>query len=460
MVPYASIVIPTHDRASTLASSLRSALGQTVPEIEVLICGDGATADVREIASAFERRDARVRFLDYPKAPQRGAINRHRAVEEARTERIFYNDDDDLLLPRHVEILGPELDGADIVSTPPVSIQTDGRVALSLEDASHPLMRQMFVDDRHKGVFDTHIAHRKSSYRSNAATWGNATDRKPVTHMLKGFAGSPAVKWKNLHRITALSFHGACRTGMPAGERRAELEDWAGQTGKADIESELRRRGTYSFHTMRLLKALRLADLLQDEAISAAVLCRNGDGHELTAEQETDVSSIRTILLRKPVSTDAGRRIFEDLAEARLGPDFPAGNIVHLFLGGMTPEALLEALDLCTPSPAISLARFHLLARRRRAGAGDVDAVDLAMARVPLWCRFFFGLSIVEAFEKGKQTNEAWQRCKSLQGSLPQNTPYALSYWRIRERLAHALGDTAGAQEARRAHEELERIFV
>ncbi|MEQ8265572.1 MAG: glycosyltransferase family 2 protein [Parvibaculum sp.] len=459
MAPYASIVIPTHDRAGTLASSLRSALGQTIPDIEVLICGDGATAEVREIASAFERQDARVRFLDYPKAPQRGAVNRHRAVEEARSERIFYNDDDDLLLPGHVEILGRELDGADIAGTPPVSIQMDGRVALSLEDASHPLMRHLFVEDRHKGVFDTHIAHRKSSYRANAANWGNATDRRPVAHMLKGFAGNAGVTWKNVQRITALSFHGACRTGMPEGERRAELEDWARQTGKPDMESELRRRGTYSFHTMKLFRALLRAGHLQDETIPATILGRPGNGPGLTAAQETDIASIRTLLLGQPVAPDAARRIFEDLSEARLGPEFPAGNVVPLFLSGMTPEALHGLLDRCTPSPAISLARFHLLASQGHAGASDADAADLAMARVPLWCRFFFGLSIVDALETASQPTEAWQRCKAMQASLPQNTPYASSYWRRRERLANALGDSAEAEEARRARKETERIF-
>ncbi|MFK5219894.1 glycosyltransferase, partial [Lactococcus cremoris] len=37
---YASIVIPTHDRAETLAISVESALRQTEERIEVVIVGD------------------------------------------------------------------------------------------------------------------------------------------------------------------------------------------------------------------------------------------------------------------------------------------------------------------------------------------------------------------------------------------------------------------------------------
>src|SRR5262245_49821665 len=103
--PLASIIIPTHDRAVTLPLSIQSALDQTVRDIEVVVVGDGCTDECRKVAHEFTARDGRVVFRDLPKAPLRGVANRDLAVREARGSFIFYNDDDDLLLPHHVSVL-------------------------------------------------------------------------------------------------------------------------------------------------------------------------------------------------------------------------------------------------------------------------------------------------------------------------------------------------------------------
>ena len=39
----ASILVPTHDKPETLPLAVDSALRQTVPEIEVIVIGDGVT---------------------------------------------------------------------------------------------------------------------------------------------------------------------------------------------------------------------------------------------------------------------------------------------------------------------------------------------------------------------------------------------------------------------------------
>src|SRR5215210_721750 len=69
----ATVLIPTHDHGPLLLHSARSALAQTVEEIEVFISGDGVPEVTREIVSEL-KRDERVRFFDHPKGPRHGEI--------------------------------------------------------------------------------------------------------------------------------------------------------------------------------------------------------------------------------------------------------------------------------------------------------------------------------------------------------------------------------------------------
>ena len=61
MYPYASVIIPTHDRAATLPIAVASVQRQTVSNIEILIVGYGPTSDVVAAAAALTRADSRVR---------------------------------------------------------------------------------------------------------------------------------------------------------------------------------------------------------------------------------------------------------------------------------------------------------------------------------------------------------------------------------------------------------------
>src|SRR6476661_8866865 len=115
--PYASVILPTLDRAATLPFALASVQAQTEAYLEILLVLDGATAACRDVARAAARADVRIRVLDLPKGHGDGSESVDRAVRQAAAPRIFYIDDDDLWLPEHVARLGPLLDAHDVVDS-------------------------------------------------------------------------------------------------------------------------------------------------------------------------------------------------------------------------------------------------------------------------------------------------------------------------------------------------------
>jgi glycosyltransferase involved in cell wall biosynthesis len=99
-MPDVSVVIPTWNRAELLVKAVRSALAQTIPPLEVLVCDDGSTDDSEKVVSTMG--DTRVRWL----AGERGgrpAIPRNRGVRESKGEWIAFLDNDDEWLPDKLE---------------------------------------------------------------------------------------------------------------------------------------------------------------------------------------------------------------------------------------------------------------------------------------------------------------------------------------------------------------------
>ncbi len=446
MAPYASIVIPTHDRASTLPWSIRSAQAQTVRDIEIVVAGDGATPAVREIAESFARSDPRIRFSDRPKEPFRGVANRDRAVRAAAAERIFYNDDDDLLLPRHVELLGAALDKADVVDTPAVSVQVDGAVSLALSDSAHPEMKRLLIEDKFKGVFDTHLAHSKEVYLSGAGAWMAATDRRVVWHMLKFFALDPAIRWTTLQRVTALSFHGAGRTGMPDAARAAEIAGWFARIGAADFEEQLRREGGYAFHVLQLLGAMARAGNPAHGAAARKLIDGAMQQAAPAPRQLAAIEAVRDLADGICPEPDAALSALEEMIDARVGPYFTAPNLAATFAGPMSPDAMTALLARCRKRPALSLLRFHLAARQNAIDAAMLDDVEQGFRDTADWTRFYFGYSVAQGLS-GRANMAAWDWIERVRERAP-HSHHALPYWRLRQGLAQRLAFAAEADAA------------
>jgi glycosyltransferase involved in cell wall biosynthesis len=95
-----SVIIPTWNRAATIEKAVSSALSQTFPPLEVLVCDDGSTDNSREIVHAIG--DPRVRWIDGPHSGL-PAVPRNRGISLARGEWLAFLDSDDEWLPEKLE---------------------------------------------------------------------------------------------------------------------------------------------------------------------------------------------------------------------------------------------------------------------------------------------------------------------------------------------------------------------
>lgn len=109
--PTFSVVIAAHNAAGTIAEAVESALAQTLPPLELIVCDDGSTDAT---AAALEPYLDRIVFV---RKEQGGpASARNAALEVARAEFVAVLDADDAYFPERLEALAelaiarPDLD--------------------------------------------------------------------------------------------------------------------------------------------------------------------------------------------------------------------------------------------------------------------------------------------------------------------------------------------------------------
>ncbi len=116
-MPLVTIVMANYNGARYIEAALKTALSQSLRDIEVVVIDDASTDDSADRAAAAASRDGRVRLL-------RAAVNggpgaaRNLGLEAARGRWIAVMDSDDLMHPERLEYLvaAAERDGADIVA--------------------------------------------------------------------------------------------------------------------------------------------------------------------------------------------------------------------------------------------------------------------------------------------------------------------------------------------------------
>ncbi|MFX3625041.1 MAG: glycosyltransferase family 2 protein [Ectobacillus sp.] len=110
-MPTVSVIIPTYNRKQYLMELLTSLSMQTYQDFEVVIVND-AGERVEDVAALFPDLD--ISIIHQP-VNQKHVVARNTGVVHAAGEFIMFCDDDDLLVPAHMERMLAEIEGYDFV---------------------------------------------------------------------------------------------------------------------------------------------------------------------------------------------------------------------------------------------------------------------------------------------------------------------------------------------------------
>ncbi|MGE0461194.1 MAG: glycosyltransferase family 2 protein [Vicinamibacterales bacterium] len=223
----AMVVIPTHDHASTLGLSVASALEQTIPDLDIVVLGDGVGDDTRAVMADLCRADSRVRFVDRPKGEGRNEVLRHEVVSAATAPVVTYLGDDDLFLPTHVETILDLLADHDFAHPFPVFVGVGGELIARPTDLSDERCVRWHLHPRRNTISLTGAAHTMDLYRRLPAGWRPAPpDRWSDHFMWEQIFSLPGVRLATSPDATTIKPPADMRAGMSAAARRDELARW------------------------------------------------------------------------------------------------------------------------------------------------------------------------------------------------------------------------------------------
>jgi len=102
-MPFFSVVIAAFNSAAWIVSTVRSALGQTHPDFEIIVIGDGCTDDTGDILASNFGESIQWKNLDRNSGGQ--SFPNNEGIRLARGTHIAYLGHDDIWSPRHLEQL-------------------------------------------------------------------------------------------------------------------------------------------------------------------------------------------------------------------------------------------------------------------------------------------------------------------------------------------------------------------
>lgn len=105
--PRVSVCIPTFNQGRYLGAALESVLGQTLEDLEIVVCDDASTDDTAAVVEGL--REPRLRYVRNPRTLGI-ARNRNRCLAEARGEYVAWLDSDDVYLPEMLALQSGVLD--------------------------------------------------------------------------------------------------------------------------------------------------------------------------------------------------------------------------------------------------------------------------------------------------------------------------------------------------------------
>jgi GalNAc5-diNAcBac-PP-undecaprenol beta-1,3-glucosyltransferase len=233
--PRISVLIPTHEHATTLPYAVRTVQAQGINDLEILICGDGVSNELRAVITELRREDPRIRFFDLPKGPNIGELNRDYVTRQAKGQIICHHNDDDLWLPGHVEVLERALEDADFVGAMQVNVGTDGKVRAYYFDLERPEFVEPWLDWQPNyfgswacnGFGPIFAAHTLDAYLRLPEGWTTTPVGLPEDQVMwHKFLRQSWCRAKFLRWPIALHFSSSDRRDWTPEQRAEELRHW------------------------------------------------------------------------------------------------------------------------------------------------------------------------------------------------------------------------------------------
>ena len=160
-VPSFSIVIPAYQAAAFAADAVESALAQSQPPHEVIVCDDGSTDRLAEALAPYSDRIMLIRKENGGLASARNA-----GVRIASGDFVAFLDADNRFLPKCLEALGglgaerPDLD----ILTTDAYLELDGRIY----GRYYRGKARFVIDDQRRGIIHQHFIFGNGAIRREA----------------------------------------------------------------------------------------------------------------------------------------------------------------------------------------------------------------------------------------------------------------------------------------------------
>jgi len=222
-----TLILPTHNHASTLAWAVSSAQRQTFDDLNIVVIGDGVESDTRDAISPLLKQDSRITFLDLPKGQRHGEAYRDAVIRAVESPIIAYTGDDDLLFDNHLETMVSVLEGRDFAHPLPIFVEADG----SLNHIPTDISRQDCIDwhmqalDVRNAISLTGAVHSRSSYLKLSVGWSPAAVGFPTDlNMWRKFFGLDNFKGATGERSTTMKFSANVRSHQSSTERELEIK--------------------------------------------------------------------------------------------------------------------------------------------------------------------------------------------------------------------------------------------
>lgn len=127
--PLVSVIIPTYNRAQSIAAAVESVQAQTYSKWELLVVDDGSSDDTASVISALASEDGRIQFIPLP-ANRGQSAARNEGARRASGQYLAFLDSDDRWLPekltKQVEVFSRASEKVAIVYTGSHFVSEDG----------------------------------------------------------------------------------------------------------------------------------------------------------------------------------------------------------------------------------------------------------------------------------------------------------------------------------------------